>query len=1030
MTTNKFAKRSAFGSIVFLCLACALTPALADNWPMWRNGANNAGSSNENILLPLSEQWHSTAPLVEENGVVVAGGIAYMATDDGWLFAFDVTTGFDVPGYPVQIVHTWGSPAVDVANGLIYGLAGVNLYAFFLNGTPAWTASVGSVGSNYSEGPVVDEGFVYLKAGGNLRKYSAAGALQWSSAAGGPNTQPAIMGAHVYSNSETGQIQKFDKATGVQITTGGFPINTGYGVTALTAADGRLFLKSDVLYAYDADNGSLLWSQPDGGYSTYYGTPAVSGAVVYTYGWDARIYAFDVSTGATMAGFPSIALSNLNDRNWSSPAVAGNKVFIGAGTSQMLKVLGAAGSAEAGQVLAEYLTFSTDAQGFDLCSAAVSDGWVFAMLDGGGLYAFFGGAGNPPSGALVINGGAECTQSQAATLSLDNNGNADVVEMRISEDPFFSGAPWIPYMASSSWTLSPGYGMKTVYSQLRDNGGLLSNVFTDQIDYQASCEGSVCVWVDSGQITEHATSYGTAWGDYDNDGDPDLLVANDGPNHLYENVNGVLTLVPNWCNDDEPSYSAAWGDYDNDGDLDLYVVNDSVGNALYRNDAGAFTRVDAGAAADGGSGYNAAWADYDNDGDLDLYVCNRHGTNHLYRNDDAVFVSAGGVTEVSGTSRGCAFADYDNDGDQDLYVSRVGVNYLFRNDNGVFVDVSAAPVNDAGDGKGVAWGDYDNDGDLDLYLVNTGGANKLFRNDFPGGFFTDVTDPLTGDPENGRACAWTDYNNDGWLDLFLANHTGGNHLFHNTGGAFADSTCGALAATANLSTWGCAFADYDLDGDQDLAVAVRTYSETSKLFRNDLESSLARSWLQVDLRGVTSNHFGVGARITVDTGDLTLMREVSASGSYLSQAPLTASFGLAGATTVNMTVRWPSGVVQELTDVPVNRRIEIVEQAGSTGTPALPHSPLLVVSNFPNPFNPSTTFELSIPRNSNVDLQIVDAGGRIVRRLLTGEPLSAGFHQVQWQGLDDAGMLAPSGVYFYRCLAAGETVTGRMLLLK
>jgi hypothetical protein len=205
------------------------------------------------------------------------------------------------------------------------------------------------------------------------------------------------------------------------------------------------------------------------------------------YGWDARLYAFDENTGATLPGFPSVALSTASDRNWSAPAVAGNKVFVGAGTSQELVVLGAAGTAQAGQVLDSYLTFSTDPQGFDLCSPAVSDGYVFAMLDGGGLYAFFGGEGEPPTGALVINGGDECTDSPDVILTLDNNNNPDVVEMRMSEDPFFTGVMWIPYQETSPFTLSAGFGTKTVFAQLRDNLMQESNVFTDQIDYLETC---------------------------------------------------------------------------------------------------------------------------------------------------------------------------------------------------------------------------------------------------------------------------------------------------------------------------------------------------------------------------------------------------------------------------------------------------------------------------------------------------------------------------------------------------------------
>ncbi|RKZ15869.1 hypothetical protein DRQ50_06960, partial [bacterium] len=463
------------------------------------------------------------------------------------------------------------------------------------------------------------------------------------------------------------------------------------------------------------------------------------------------------------------------------------------------------------------------------------------------------------------------------------------------------------------------------------------------------CDDPVsCYWVDSGQITEMGAATGLGWGDYDGDGDQDLLIANLGLNHLYENVDGVLTLVPGWCDDDEPSYGVAWGDYDNDGLADLYVVNSGVPNALYHNEDGVLVRVDAGDAADAGQGYNAAWVDFDKDRDLDLFLCNRNGTSHLFRNDDGVFLTVPGATEIVGTARGCAFADYDNDGDQDLYVSMLGANVLLRNDDGVYVDATAAPLDDNGKGKGVAWGDFDNDQDLDLYLVNTQGENRLFRNDLQG-FFTDVTDSLLGNAANGRACAWIDYNHDGWLDLFLTNIAGDNVMFENDRGVFWDNTCEALADAAPLASWGCGFADYDQDGDQDLAMSVNTYTEASYLFNNTMLTGLVQNWLQVDLRGEGSNRSGVGARIIVDTGQLTMVREVSASGTFLSQAPLTASFGTAGATMVDVTVLWPDGTEQTVENVPTNQRVLVVESMGISHVSDLPNLSALAVRNHPNP---------------------------------------------------------------------------------
>lgn len=472
--------------ILTVIVAVSAMPASADDWPMFRNSASNSADSSETINLPLTEQWHSSAPSVEENGAVVSNGIVYMSTDDSKLYAFEISTGSVVSGFPVTTAFNYGAPAVDAVNQKVYVLASSTLFAFNLNGTSAWTLTVGTTGYNFNQGPIIDDGYVYLKAGSSLKKYSSDGVLQWSSASLGDTTQPAIMGDYVYTNT-IGQIRKYNKTTGAEVITSGFPISTASIESPPAAVNGKIFLKADKVYAYNANTGALIWSADDGGDSTYSNPPAVSNGVVYTYGWDGIIYAFDENTGATMTGFPSIALNSAGDRNWGSPAVAGDKIFIGAGTTQLLKVLGAAGSADAGEVLAEYPTFSTDPQGFDLCSPVISDGVVFAMLDGGGLYAFFSSGTEWTGGAIEIDDDAECTESQTVTLTLDRGTNTDVNQMRISEDPFFADAVWETYSTSKTLTLSAGYGTKTVYVQFKDSTGLQSNVFNDQIEYLESC---------------------------------------------------------------------------------------------------------------------------------------------------------------------------------------------------------------------------------------------------------------------------------------------------------------------------------------------------------------------------------------------------------------------------------------------------------------------------------------------------------------------------------------------------------------
>ncbi|MEY2546910.1 MAG: hypothetical protein QOG48_2027, partial [Verrucomicrobiota bacterium] len=164
------------GALLALCCLVTGTWLLATDWPIFRN-SSNAGASSETIDLPLTEVWHSTAPEVEENGVVVANGIAYMMSQSGELHAFTVSSGFEVAGFPVQAAQTYGTPAVDTANGRIYVIGGNQFWAFNLDGTSAFPPiNVGSMGTNYSQSPIIDGGFVYFQAGGLLHKYNSAGA--------------------------------------------------------------------------------------------------------------------------------------------------------------------------------------------------------------------------------------------------------------------------------------------------------------------------------------------------------------------------------------------------------------------------------------------------------------------------------------------------------------------------------------------------------------------------------------------------------------------------------------------------------------------------------------------------------------------------------------------------------------------------------------------------------------------------------------------------------------------------------------
>ncbi len=258
--------------------------------------------------------------------------------------------------------------------------------------------------------------------------------------------------------------------------------------------------------------------------------------------------------------------------------------------------------------------------------------------------------------------------------------------------------------------------------------------------------------------------------------------------------------------------------------------------------------TDTAGVGDTGNGKGVAFADIDNDGDWDLYISNKGGANRLYRNDgDGTFTDitaeAGDNLGDAGFCMGSVFFDYDNDGWVDLYLPKGGryeieANRLLRNVNGRFVDVTeAAGVGSKAFTYAAAAADYDNDGYLDLYLANygVGAKNQLLRNNGDG-TFTNVTDRAgVGDRSWSWMAVWGDVNGDGYPDLYVVNgrYPAGepNRLYVNNGdGTFRDASREAGVADGNWGL-GAAFADVDGDGDPDLFVS--NYVGPNALYVND-----------------------------------------------------------------------------------------------------------------------------------------------------------------------------------------------------
>ena len=451
-------------------------------------------------------------------------------------------------------------------------------------------------------------------------------------------------------------------------------------------------------------------------------------------------------------------------------------------------------------------------------------------------------------------------------------------------------------------------------------------------------------------VNDSGWCYGCAWADYNGDGFPDLFAVNNNPNQsknnfLYlNNGDGTFTRVLDGpvVNDGGTSYGCTWGDFDNNGFPDLFVANYDENNFLYANNGDStFTKVTSGRiVSDGGRSTGSAWADYDNDGWLDLYACNRDEANFLYHNNgDGTFtrITAGAIATDVDNSSGCAWGDYDNDGWLDLVVANSGTPCcLYHNEgNGTFTKITVGPVvTDTSRCNGASWGDMDNDGDLDLMVATglLGMYNDLLYRNNGDGTFTKITDsPVVNEATWSGGSAWGDFDSDGDLDLFVGGYDGHNRLYENDGtGTFASIDTGIVVTDGNY-TMGAGWADYDNDGDLDLFTAKNNYfgGSDNALYRND---GTGNNWLEVRCVGTVSNRSAIGARVqalaTIRSAAVRQTRQISAQtgGGTSGQSNLLASFGLGDASIVDtLVVRWPSGIVQTLTSVAVNQILTVTE---------------------------------------------------------------------------------------------------------
>lgn len=432
----------------------------------------------------------------------------------------------------------------------------------------------------------------------------------------------------------------------------------------------------------------------------------------------------------------------------------------------------------------------------------------------------------------------------------------------------------------------------------------------------------------------------------------------------------------------------AIGDFDNDGLPDVYVTNFGPNVLFHNNGDGSFTDVTEHAGVVDGNkvGAGANFLDMDNDGDLDLFVSsyvdftyennvpNMAGgypsyagpmlyeptPDTLYRNNgDGTFQDVSmksGITANPGTGMGTVCADYDNDGDTDIFVANdLMQNFLWQNNGkgrfqevGLMAGVGYNMYGEQMGSMGVGCGDYDNDGLLDFYVTAYQQQYPSLYKNIGGSLFEDVTFSSGAGAGARHTVTWgndfVDFDNDGYRDLFVAlghlqdnvdlydkrsSYLARNQLYMNTGkGRFINvSDRSGDGLQVKLSSRGAGFDDLDNDGDVD--VVILNSRRLPTILRND--SIDQGHWLQVKLSGTKTNRYGVGARVKVIAGSLSLIDEVHSGRGYQSHYGTRLHFGLGNYQTVDrIEVSWIGGDTEVFTDIAADQFVTLTEGKGES----------------------------------------------------------------------------------------------------
>ena len=550
-----------------------------------------------------------------------------------------------------------------------------------------------------------------------------------------------------------------------------------------------------------------------------------------------------------------------------------------------------------------------------------------------------------------------------------------------------------------------------------NNDGLpdlfISNTNTNNQLFKNNGDGTFEEITTGDIVNDGGISNTAVWGDYNNDGNLDIFVSNNPPNtsppqlnFLYKN-NGapdytfIKIFIPATQTDANYTWSSSWVDYDNDGDLDLHMPDNKHlrTDFFYKNNGDeTFTAITPSfVTPDVESTGVVSWIDYDHDGDQDLFMIKSGRTHPDNGEDNRMYHNTLAETGNLGFQRvytadmvnhfdldfQASWGDYDNDGDMDVYLGNFDdSNYLYRNEgDSLFTQITTgAPVTNNTFTLGSTWGDFDNDGDLDLYVLNTNGqTSRYYQNDGVGNF-TILSSTVVGTPVTNisaaQGCANADFNNDGYLDLYVVNsfiNNGLNYFYENNGGS--------------------------------------------------------NNYFELTCKGTISNAAAIGSKIwikaTINGNPIWQLRHITGSPTgNRAQNDLRVHFGLGDATTIDsLIIEWPLGLKEIYTALASNQILEFVEgQITATGELEKENFNLEV---YPNPFSSETNITYQVfHSNQKIKIKISDSTKSVFTTLFEGKP-QRGKHELKLNTNNWA-----SGVYYLILESKNAVITKSLLVIK